>query len=95
MPIYEYYCSHCHHRLELIQKVSDSPETHCPACQTDNLTKLVSAPQFKLKGTGWYETDFKTKPQKNAKQESNKANTSGSEKSSKGSKKAGSDSKST
>lgn len=66
MPIYEYLCKNCSHSLELIQKVSDKAETFCPNCQTDGLTKLVSAPQFKLKGTGWYETDFKTKkPQAN------------------------------
>lgn len=81
MPIYEYRCNHCEHRLEILQKISDEPEKTCPECGTDNLRKLVSAAAFKLKGTGWYETDFKdkksqkdTKPSKNNKSESKKAN---------------------
>lgn len=64
MPIYEYECSKCHHSFELIQKITDDPVTQCPKCLTDNAKKLVSAAGFQLKGTGWYETDFKTKAAK-------------------------------
>ncbi len=68
MPIYEYRCNHCEHRLEKLQKISDDPAKTCPECGEDSLQKLVSAAAFKLKGTGWYETDFKDKkPSKDAK----------------------------
>ena len=59
MPIYEYKCTECEHRLEKLQKMSDDPLKDCPECGDSALTKLVSASSFKLKGTGWYETDFK------------------------------------
>lgn len=62
MPIYEYQCSACQHTLEALQKMSDEPLKTCPACHADTLGKLVSATSFQLKGTGWYATDFKTKP---------------------------------
>ena len=62
MPIYEYQCTNCEHHLEAIQKVSDKPLLKCPACGKPGLKKLVSASAFHLKGTGWYETDFKGKP---------------------------------
>ena len=65
MPIYEYKCKQCGHQFEILQKISDSPTKRCPECHTDSLRKLVSAAAFKLKGTGWYETDFKTKKTKN------------------------------
>ena len=61
MPIYEYKCTECDHRLEKLQKMSDDPLKDCPECDQSALTKLVSASSFKLKGTGWYETDFKGK----------------------------------
>jgi len=61
MPIYEYKCTECDHRLEKLQKMSDDPLKDCPECEKPALTKLVSASSFKLKGTGWYETDFKNK----------------------------------
>ena len=61
MPIYEYKCTECQHRLEKLQKMSDDPLKDCPECQQSALTKLVSASSFKLKGNGWYETDFKNK----------------------------------
>lgn len=64
MPIYEYKCDDCGHRLEKLQKISDDPVITCPACGNDSLRKLVSAAAFKLKGTGWYETDFKDKKPK-------------------------------
>ena len=61
MPIYEYQCQDCEHRLEAIQKVTDIALKVCPACGKQSLKKLVSAAAFHLKGTGWYETDFKGK----------------------------------
>ncbi len=61
MPIYEYRCAHCEHQVEILQKINDSEATTCPDCGKDSLIKLVSAAAFKLKGTGWYETDFKGK----------------------------------
>lgn len=65
MPIYDYKCSNCGQEFELIQKFSDEPKTKCPNCEKDTLSKLVSAPSFRLKGGGWYETDFKTGKKKN------------------------------
>tara|TARA_R110001592_G_scaffold284759_1_gene553080 strand:+ start:364 stop:750 length:387 start_codon:yes stop_codon:yes gene_type:complete len=65
MPIYEYQCESCGHRLEIIQKMSDARLTDCPNCQKPELKKLVSAAAFRLKGGGWYETDFKTGSKKN------------------------------
>ncbi|MEQ8407187.1 MAG: zinc ribbon domain-containing protein [Gammaproteobacteria bacterium] len=59
MPIYEYQCSECEHRLEALQKISDPLLTDCPECGNSALKKLVSAASFRLKGGGWYETDFK------------------------------------
>lgn len=59
MPIYEYECNDCGHRLEKLQKISDQPLTDCPACEEPGLRKLVSAVAFRLSGSGWYETDFK------------------------------------
>jgi len=59
MPIYEYRCNACGHELEALQKLSDEPLQDCPACDRPELTKLVSAAGFRLKGSGWYETDFK------------------------------------
>ena len=61
MPIYEYQCEHCEHKMEAIQKISDDPLKECPECKQETLRKLVSAAAFKLKGDGWYETDFKDK----------------------------------
>ena len=60
MPIYEYQCNKCEHKLEALQKISAEPLTQCPACEKPELQKLVSAPNFRFKGGGWYETDFKT-----------------------------------
>ena len=65
MPIYEYRCTECGHELEALQKLSDSPLTTCPQCSNETLVKRVSAAAFRLKGGGWYETDFKSKNQKN------------------------------
>lgn len=60
MPIYEYQCTKCAHKTEALQKISDAPLVDCPECGKASLTKLVSAASFRLKGGGWYETDFKT-----------------------------------
>ena len=65
MPIYEYQCDHCGHKLEKLQKISDEPLKTCPQCGNHSLKKLVSAAAFRLKGGGWYETDFKTGDKKN------------------------------
>jgi putative FmdB family regulatory protein len=60
MPFYEYECSACGHYLEAMQKISDAPLRKCPACGRQKLARLMSAPVFRLKGAGWYETDFKS-----------------------------------
>jgi len=65
MPIYEYECAACGHTLEKLQKLSEPPLSQCPECSTESLQKLVSAAGFRLKGGGWYETDFKTGNKKN------------------------------
>ena len=82
MPIYEYVCNNCGHYLEALQKLSDEPLVFCPECGDATLRKQVSAAAFRLKGTGWYETDFKNsdkkKPAENAKKESNSSSDSGS-----------------
>jgi len=59
MPIYEYRCESCGHQLDALQKISDPPLTDCPECNKAALKRLISAPSFRLKGAGWYETDFK------------------------------------
>jgi putative FmdB family regulatory protein len=59
MPFYEYECQACKYYIEVMQKITDAPLTKCPSCGKRKLTKLVSAPVFRLKGGGWYETDFK------------------------------------
>ena len=60
MPFYEYECKSCKFYTELMQKISDPPLTKCPSCGKRTMQKLVSAPVFRLKGSGWYETDFKS-----------------------------------
>ena len=65
MPIYDYKCSSCGYQIEIIQKISDKPMIACTQCDKKTLKKLVSAPSFRLKGSGWYETDFKTGKKKN------------------------------
>ena len=60
MPFYEYECPHCGYHDEVLQKISDKPLTKCPNCGKKGLKKLMSAPLFRLKGSGWYETDFKS-----------------------------------
>jgi putative FmdB family regulatory protein len=65
MPIYEYQCKACNKELEALQKISDAPLQDCPECGEASLKKKVSAAAFRLKGGGWYETDFKTGDKKN------------------------------
>jgi putative FmdB family regulatory protein len=60
MPIYEYQCDACGHYLEALQQIADSPLKKCPDCGKPKLRRLLSAPMFLLKGSGWYETDFKS-----------------------------------
>ena len=60
MPFYEYECSACKHHTEVLQKISDAPLKKCPECGKQTLKRLISAPVFRLKGGGWYETDFKS-----------------------------------
>jgi len=64
VPIYEYQCDNCEHKMEAIHKISAAPLKLCPECKQETLRKLVSAAAFKLAGTGWYETDFKDKKPK-------------------------------
>ncbi len=65
MPIYEYQCQSCSHELEALQKMSDEALSTCPKCEIDALQKKISAVGFRLKGNGWYETDFKSGNKKN------------------------------
>ena len=65
MPIYEYECQACGHKKEALQKISDDPLIECPECGKPELKKLISAAGFRLKGAGWYETDFKSGKKKN------------------------------
>lgn len=65
MPIYEYQCTACNHELEALQKIADAPLEECPKCLEKGLTKKISAAAFRLKGSGWYETDFKSGKKKN------------------------------
>ena len=65
MPIYEYKCSECGHFMDALQGVNDSPLEVCPECSEKSLKRLISAPNFRLSGEGWYETDFKTGNRKN------------------------------
>lgn len=59
MPIYEFECRSCGHRFDHLQRLSDADPTVCPACDVPQLRRMVSAPSFRLAGSGWYETDFK------------------------------------
>jgi putative FmdB family regulatory protein len=66
MPIYEYRCAACGHQQEFLQKVSDAPLTVCPQCGKPELSKMVTAAGFQLKGSGWYATDFRNSGKKPA-----------------------------
>lgn len=65
MPIYEYRCENCGYEMEAIQKISEAPLVDCPRCETAQLRKKISRVAFRLKGNGWYETDFKSGQQRN------------------------------
>ena len=65
MPIYEYRCGNCGYEMEAIQKISEAPLVDCPRCETAQLRKKISRVAFRLKGSGWYETDFKSGQQRN------------------------------
>jgi putative FmdB family regulatory protein len=80
VPIYEYQCSACNHKFEIIQKVSDDLLTVCPKCNENALRKMVTAAAFRLKGGGWYETDFKDKQSRKNTVESDTKSDSGAEK---------------
>lgn len=73
MPIYEYRCSSCGHELEKLQKMSDEPLRDCPDCGRPELRRLISAAGFRLKGSGWYETDFKSGNRRNLAESDSKA----------------------
>ena len=59
MPIYDFQCSECGHRADVLRKIADASTTTCPVCGKESFSKQVSAAGFQLKGSGWYATDFK------------------------------------
>jgi putative FmdB family regulatory protein len=76
MPIYEYACKSCGFQKDVLQKISDDPLTTCPECSEESFSKQISAPGFRLSGSGWYETDFKTGEKKNLAGDASKNNAS-------------------
>ena len=74
MPIYEYRCESCEHKLEKLQRMSDGDLVDCPECEQPALKRLVSAAAFRLKGSGWYETDFKKDNKRNLAESSSTSN---------------------
>jgi len=82
LPIYEYRCESCDHRMEKLQKMSEGVLVDCPECERPALKRLISASAFRLTGSGWYETDFKKDNKRNLAESSNK-DTSGKESSGK------------
>ena len=87
MPIYEYKCASCGATMEKLQKISDPALTDCPECGKSTLEKQVSASGFRLKGSGWYETDFKTGNKKNLVGTDSKSSSSASDSSTSSTKK--------
>lgn len=79
MPIYEYACQSCGYEFETLQKISEAPLVDCPSCGAAELRKKVSAARFRLKGGGWYETDFKSGDKKNLAGESSRESAAGKE----------------
>jgi len=73
MPIYEYKCTACEHEFEALQKINENPLQTCQSCNQDALKKKVSATAFRLSGSGWYETDFKSNNKKNLAGDTDKA----------------------
>ncbi len=86
MPFYEYQCEACDNRVEVLQKISDDPLVYCPKCNEPSLKKLISAAAFRLKGTGWYETDFKNNGKKTDSSKGDAGSASGSDTSTSGDK---------
>jgi len=80
MPFYEYRCEQCGHEMEILRKISDPPLIDCPECAQPTLKKLVSAAGFRLKGGGWYETDFKSGKKKNLHESGDKKEDGGKQK---------------
>lgn len=80
MPIYDYQCMACGHKLEAFQKISEDPLTECPDCHEDALKKCVTAAAFQLKGSGWYVTDFKDKKKSDDKPATRKDESTGKDK---------------
>lgn len=78
MPIYEYKCADCKHEFEKLQKISDELLKECPECGKPSLKKLMSAAGFRLKGSGWYETDFKSGQKRNVAESESKSNSKSS-----------------
>lgn len=78
MPIYEYSCGNCGHELETLQKLSEAPLRLCPACGQEALSKKVTAAGFRLKGGGWYETDFKSGSKRNVASDAGGSDSGGS-----------------
>jgi len=72
MPIYEYQCTECGFQIEVLQKISDEPLSICAECGKPTMKKMVSAAAFRLKGGGWYETDFKSGKKKNVSESDHK-----------------------
>ena len=85
MPIYEYACKECGHRFDALQKMNADPLTDCPECGKPGLKKLLSAPNCRLKGGGWYETDFKKENRRNLVEGADKPSAKGAETSGKAS----------
>lgn len=79
MPIYEYQCQDCGHEMEKIQRMSDPVLVDCPACEQPHLKKLISAAAFRLKGSGWYETDFKQDKKRNLADTADSGHSSGAD----------------
>ena len=61
MPIYDFQCTSCHHKVELMRKISEETTLICPQCSQVTFSKMLSAPSFQLSGSGWYASDFKDK----------------------------------
>ncbi|MFT7224235.1 MAG: putative FmdB family regulatory protein [Cellvibrionaceae bacterium] len=80
MPIYEYRCNDCGHQLDALQKMSDDVLIDCPECHKPTLVKIISAPAFRLSGSGWYETDFKSGNKKNLAGDAGETNANNSNK---------------
>jgi len=94
MPIYEYVCNDCGHELEALQGMNDPELTDCPECETPNLRRRISATAFRLKGSGWYETDFKSGKRRNIAGDGEKSEGASKESKSEGGKESKGESKS-